>query len=86
MAQRDHFEHQLAAASGFAETDRGIFSGWRRHTRNLIARGSKSPIDSRGPGFEEAQAGESASERRIERVREILQRALRELEELGRRR
>ena len=35
MAQRDHFEHQLAAASGFAETDRGIFSGWRRHTRNL---------------------------------------------------
>jgi len=35
MAQRDHFEHQLAAGSGFAETDRGLFSGWRRHTRNL---------------------------------------------------
>jgi hypothetical protein len=29
-------------------------------------------------------AGERASERRIERVREILQRALRELEELAR--
>jgi hypothetical protein len=35
MVQRDHFQHQLAAASGFAETDRGLFSGWRRHTRNL---------------------------------------------------
>ena len=42
MEQRDHFEHQLAAASGLAETDRGLFSGWRRDTAQPIARGSKA--------------------------------------------
>ena len=56
MAQRDYFEHRLAAASGLAETDRGLFSAWRRDTAQPIARGSKSPINSRGPDFEEAQA------------------------------
>ena len=55
MARHDHFERQLAAASRFSETDRGFFSGWRRHTRNLSLGGRNHQFDTRGPGFEEAQ-------------------------------
>ena len=34
MAQGDHFEHQVGAASGFAKSDRARFSGYR-HVRSL---------------------------------------------------
>ena len=65
---------------------------WRRARRWEDWRGAFNPDASeiRGPAERlvkaafRAVAGERASERRVERVREILQHALRELEELGR--
>jgi len=74
------------------ERDEAVREIWRRARRWEAWRSAFDPDASeiRGPAERlvkaafRAVAGESASERRIERVREILQRALRELEELSR--
>lgn len=74
------------------ESGEAVREIWRRARRWETWRGAFDPDASeiRGPAERlvkaafRAVAGEHASERRIERVREILQRALRELEELSR--
>ena len=74
------------------ERDDAVREIWRRARRWEDWRSAFNPEASeiRGPAERlvkaafRAVAGERASERRIERVREILQRALRELEELSR--
>jgi DNA-binding PadR family transcriptional regulator len=74
------------------DRDEAVREIWRRARRWEDWRSAFDPEASeiRGPAERlvkaafRAVAGERASERRIERVREILQRALRELEELSR--
>jgi DNA-binding PadR family transcriptional regulator len=74
------------------ESDEAVKEIWRRARRWEDWRGAFDPEASEIKGPAErlvkaafrAAAGEHASDRRIERVREILLRALRELEELGR--